>query len=284
MRITGKHGRLAAGLVAALILAAPMVAMPATAAPGANLAVNSGFDVPQWSTAKEGQGLPWVYVDAAKGKVRSYYQAMNGSGFTMIAGLDAASFAWTDVTGDQNTTGFELHHEKDGNTAADVHAGRTVAQTFDTTPGAVYTVSIRHSGRSKGNAGGVTLLVGPDRGHLTPISLKRTSLSETGRKYGDTLGDVGTVAYTHSDSTDAIEGTHAPWDHSKDWETYEGQTVIPAGQTRTMFAYRGVDKAGQTIPTAANDSVIDDLSFQAAYPLAYNTNGAQSGVTPRQKE
>ena len=49
-----------------------------------------------------------------------------------------------------------------------------------TTPGASYTFSIRHSGRSKGNAGGVTLLVGPDKDHLTPVKLTRTTVSRTG--------------------------------------------------------------------------------------------------------
>ena len=117
---------------------------------------------------------------------------------------------------------------RDGNTAADVHAGRTVAQTVNTTPGASYTFSIRHSGRSKGNAGGVTLLTGPDKDHLTPVKLTRTTVSKTGQKYGDKTGDVGTVAYTHSDSMDATEGSHEPWDHSDDWESYEGHGHYPS--------------------------------------------------------
>ena len=106
-----------------------------------------------------------------------------------------------------------------------MHAGRTVAQTVNTTPGASYTFSIRHSGRSKGNAGGVTLLTGPDKDHLTPVKLTRTTVSKTGQKYGDKTGDVGTVAYTHSDSMDATEGSHEPWDHSDDWESYEARSL-----------------------------------------------------------
>lgn len=244
----------------------------ASRAAGDELAVNGGFDTPKWTIAKEGQGLPWVYVKPNAGMIRSYAQAMAGQTGVKAGGLTAATFAWQDLDAIGSIQNFELHREKDGNTAADVHAGRTVAQTVNTTPGASYTFSIRHSGRSKGNAGGVTLLTGPDKDHLTPVRLTRTTVSKTGQKYGDKTGDVGTVAYTHSDSMDATEGSHEPWDHSDDWESYEGTVIIPAGQSRTMIAYRGVAKDG-TLTASANDSIIDDLSFTKAYRLGYDANG-----------
>lgn len=247
---------------------------------GDELAVNGGFDTPKWTIAKEGQGLPWVYVKPNAGMIRSYAQAMAGQTGVKAGGLTAATFAWQDLDAIGGIQNFELHREKDGNTAADVHAGRTVAQTVNTTPGASYTFSIRHSGRSKGNAGGVTLLTGPDKDHLTPVKLTRTTVSKTGQKYGDKTGDVGTVAYTHSDSMDATEGSHEPWDHSDDWESYEGTVIIPAGQSRTMIAYRGVAKDG-TLTASANDSIIDDLSFRLAYKLSYDANGGTGQVPSR---
>lgn len=254
----------------------------ASRAAGDELAVNGGFDTPKWSIAKEGQGLPWVYVKPNAGTIRSYAQAMAGQTGVKAGGLTAATFAWQDLDAIGSNQNFELHREKDGNTAADVHAGRTVAQTVNTTPGASYTFSIRHSGRSKGNAGGVTLLTGPDKDHLTPVRLTRTTVSKTGQKYGDKTGDVGTVAYTHSDSMDATEGSHEPWDHSDDWESYEGTVIIPAGQSRTMIAYRGVAKDG-TLTASANDSIIDDLSFRLAYKLSYDANGGAKKSTSQIK-
>lgn len=254
----------------------------ASRAAGDELAVNGGFDTPKWTIAKEGQGLPWVYVKPNAGTIRSYAQAMAGQPGVKAGGLTAATFAWQDLDAIGSNQNFELHREKDGNTAADVHAGRTVAQTVNTTPGASYTFSIRHSGRSKGNAGGVTLLTGPDKDHLTPVKLTRITVSKTGQKYGDKTGDVGTVAYTHSDSTDATEGSHEPWDHSDDWESYEGTVIIPAGQSRTMIAYRGVAKDG-TLTAPANDSIIDDLSFRLAYKLSYDANGGDKTDTSQIK-
>lgn len=250
----------------------------ASRAAGDELAVNGGFDTPKWTIAKEGQGLPWVYVKPNAGTIRSYAQAMAGQTGVKAGGLTAATFAWQDVDAIGSNQNFELHREKDGNTAADVHAGRTVAQTVATTPGASYTFSIRHSGRSKGNAGGVTLLTGSDKDHLTPVKLTRTTVSKTGAKYGDRTGDVGTVAYTHSDSTDATEGSHEPWDHSDDWESYEGTVVIPAGQTKTMIAYKGFDRDGAD---ARADSIIDDLSFRLSYRLGYDGNGGTGQVPSR---
>ena len=107
-------------------------------------------------------------------------------------------------------------------------------------------------------------------------------MSRTGAKYGDRIGDVGTVAYTHSDSMDATEGSHDPWDHSDDWESYEGTVIIPAGQSRTMIAYRGVAKDG-TLTASANDSIIDDLSFRLAYRLGYDANGGAKKSTSQIK-
>ena len=252
----------------------------ASRAAGDELAVNGGFDTPKWTIAKEGQGLPWVYVTPNAGMIRSYAQAMAGQTGVKAGGLTAATFAWQDLDAIGSIQNFELHREKDGNTAADVHAGRTVAQTVNTTPGASYTFGIRHSGRSKGNAGGVTLLTGPDKDHLTPVRLTRTTVSKTGAKYGDKTGDVGTVAYTHSDSTDATEGNHDPWDHSDDWESYEGTVIIPAGQSRMMIAYRGVAKDGK-LTASANDSIIDDLSFRLSYGLSYDANGGNKTNTSK---
>lgn len=238
-----------------------------------SLTVNPGFDVPDYSKLNDG-GLHWMYVNPAEGKAWSYYDYINpAQPGQQVAGLSQATFGWQELTGgDHKTTSFELHREKDGNVCADVHGGRTIGQTIDTQAGVAYTVSIRHSGRSKGNAGSVQVLVGPDKDHLRPLEMSRMNVSRTGAKYGDRIGKVGTVITTQSDSVDSTEGDHPAWDHSDDWETYSGTYVATGGQT--VFAYRGVDKNGNAVSgnDADADSVIDDLSFKLAYPLSYDKN------------
>ncbi len=247
-----------------------------------SLTVNPGFDVPDYSKLNDG-GLHWMYVSPAEGKAWSYYDYINpAQPGHQVAGLSQATFGWQELTGgDHKITSFELHREKDGNVCADVHGGRTIGQTIDTQAGVAYTVSIRHSGRSKGNAGSVQVLVGPDKDHLRPLEMSRMNVSRTGAKYGDRIGKVGTVVTTHSDSVDSTEGDHPAWDHSDDWETYSGTYVATGG--KTVFAYRGVDKNGNAVSgtDAAADSVIDDLSFRLAYPLAYDKNaGDATGSVP----
>lgn len=230
-----------------------------------SLTVNPGFDVPDYSKLDDG-GLHWMYVSPAEGKAWSYYDYINpAQPEHQVAGLSQATFGWQELTGgDHKTTSFELHREKDGNVCADVHGSRTIGQTIDTQAGVAYTVSIRHSGRSKGNAGSVQVLVGPDKDHLRPLEMSRMNVSRTGAKYGDRIGKVGTVVTTHSDSVDSTEGDHPAWDHSDDWEMYSGTYVATGG--KTVFAYRGVDK----------DSVIDDLSFKLAYRLTYDKNASDA--------
>lgn len=249
-----------------------------------SLTVNPGFDVPDYSKLNDG-GLHWMYVNPAEGKAWSYYDYINPAPAQpkhQVAGLSQATFGWQELTGgDYKTTSFELHREKDGNVCADVHGSRTIGQTIDTQAGVAYTVSIRHSGRSKGNAGSVQVLVGPDKDHLRPLEMSRMNVSRTGAKYGDRIDKVGTVITTHSDSVDSTEGDHPAWDHADDWETYSGTYVATGG--KTVFAYRGVDKNGNAVSgtDAAADSVIDDLSFRLAYPLAYDKNaGDATGGVP----
>ena len=242
-----------------------------------SLTVNPGFDVPDYSKLDDG-GLHWMYVNPSEGKAWSYYDYINPSAPKhQVSGLSQATFGWQELTGgDHKTTSFELHREKDGNVCADVHGSRTIGQTIDTQAGVAYTVSIRHSGRSKGNAGSVQVLVGPDKDHLQPLEMSRMNVSRTGAKYGDKTGKVGTVITTHSDSVDSTEGDHPAWDHSDDWETYSGTYVATGG--KTVFAYRGVDENGDSVsgndPVA--DSVIDDLSFKLAYRLSYDKNTADA--------
>lgn len=247
-----------------------------------SLTVNPGFDVPDYSKLDDG-GLHWMYVSPAEGEAWSFYDYINpAQPRHQVAGLSQATFGWQELTGgDYKTTLFELHREKDGNVCADVHGSRTIGQTIDTQAGVAYTVSIRHSGRSKGNAGSVQVLVGPDKDHLRPLEMSRMNVSRTGAKYGDRTGKVGTVITTHSDSVDSTEGNHPAWDHSDDWETYSGTYVATGG--KTVFAYRGVDKNGNAVSgtDSAADSVIDDLSFKLAYPLVYDKNaGDATGSVP----
>ena len=239
----------------------------------ANLVINGDFEYPKWSQYDSGKGglfaLPWVYLNPQEKQVHSYWQSMNGQEGQPVPGLDETTFPWVDL---DHSGQFEIHREKNGNLYADVHKDRTVGQKLQTVPGAAYQISIRHSGRSASHVGGtLTLLVGANKDHLAPIELSRTTLSATGAKEGQTLGPAG-IAVVSPDH--GVDGTsdYSGWDHTDGWETYVGSYIVPAGQSSTIFAYRG----------GVNDSCIDDLSFKVAYPLSYDMNGGTGG--PKQSQ
>ena len=234
----------------------------------ANLVINGDFEYPKWSQYDSGKGgpfaLPWVYLNPQEKQVHSYWQSMNGQEGQPVPGLDETTFPWVDL---DHSGQFEIHREKNGNLYADVHKDRTVGQKLQTVPGAAYQISIRHSGRSASHIGGtLTLLAGADKDHLAPIELSRTTLSATGAKEGQTLGPAG-IAVVSPDY--GVDGTsdYSGWDHTDGWETYVGSYIVPAGQSSTIFAYRG----------GVSDSCIDDLSFKVAYPLSYDMNGGTGG-------
>ena len=235
----------------------------------ANLVVNGDFEYPKWSQYDSGKGgpfaLPWVYLNPQEQRVRSYWQSMSGQTEGQpIPGLDETTFPWVDL---DHSGQFEIHREKNGNLYADVHKDRTVGQKLQTVPGAAYQISIRHSGRSASHIGGtLTLLVGADKDHLAPIELSRTTLSATGAKEGQTLGPAGITVVSPDHGVDGTSD-YSGWDHTDGWETYVGSYIVPAGQSSTIFAYRG----------GVNDSCIDDLSFKVAYPLSYDMNGGTGG-------
>ena len=239
----------------------------------ANLVVNGDFEYPKWSQYDSGKGgpfaLPWVYLNPQEKQVHSYWQSMNGQKGQPVPGLDETTFPWVDL---DHSGQFEIHREKNGNLYADVHKDRTVGQKLQTVPGAAYQISIRHSGRSASHIGGtLTLLAGADKDHLAPIELSRTTLSATGAKEGQVLGPAG-IAVVSPDY--GVDGTsdYSGWDHTDGWETYVGSYIVPAGQSSTIFAYRG----------GVSDSCIDDLSFKVAYPLSYDMNGGTGG--PKQSQ
>lgn len=110
----------------------------ASKAAGDELAVNGGFDTPKWSIAKEGQGLPWVYVKPNAGTIRSYAQAMAGQTGVKAGGLTAATFAWQDVDATGGKDSVPSHTEAgkvETVSSTSTSSVRTIADTTSSTDG-----------------------------------------------------------------------------------------------------------------------------------------------------
>lgn len=235
---------------------------------GGNLVVNGDFSYPDFDCVDD-HGLNWIYVYPQQGAAAGWAPVVQAE---KVPGLSEESFGWTtdDLGAGQ---GFELHREKDGNVSALVHPGRLNGQLIDTIPGAVYTVRFRVAGRSASSGmGRMQVMVGP-KGQERPLTVTLVESSETGRDHGQTEGWTGTVIDAWSDGPDAGQDAGNPqWDHSHDWQTYEG--VYTATTSETNYAWTNINETGGV--------VIDDLSFEVSWPLTYDLN-AGAGVIPNKE-
>lgn len=236
---------------------------------GGNLVVNGDFSYPDFDCVDD-HGLNWIYVYPQQGAAAGWAPVVQAE---KVPGLSEESFGWTtdDLGAGQ---GFELHREKDGNVSALVHPGRLNGQIIDTIPGAVYTVRFRVAGRSASSGmGRMQVMVGP-KGQEQPLTVTLVESSETGRAHGQTEGWTGTVIDAWSDGPDAGQDAGNPqWDHSHDWQTYEG--VYTATTSETNYAWTNINETGGV--------VIDDLSFEVSWPLTYSLNGG-TGIQPNKEQ
>ena len=237
---------------------------------GGNLVVNGDFSYPDFDCVDD-HGLNWIYVYPDKGAAAGWAPVIQAE---KVPGLSVESFGWTtdDLGAGQ---GFELHRETSGNVSALVHPGRLNGQLIDTIPGAVYTVRFRVTGRSASSGmGRMQVMVGP-KGQEQPLTVTLVESSETGRDHGQSEGWTGTVIDAWSDGPDAGQDAGNPqWDHSHDWQTYEG--VYTATTSETNYAWTNINETGGGV-------VIDDLSFQVSWPLTYDLNGG-TGIIPNKEQ
>lgn len=129
-------------------------------------------------------------------------------------------------------SGFNGVSAHQGQQFAEINANQTAAlyQDLTTTPGSTMYWSFAHRGRTGVDT--ITLKVGPRGGPYT------------------SLGEFST-------------GTNG-------WSVYQGQYVVPAGQTQTRFLY-------QAVKTASGDNTIgnflDDIQFYTVNPCTLDSDG-----------
>ena len=279
------------------LLATPLAAQPALAAGTAypTSLVNGSFDyLPQggWNTVSPdttpvpgSYDLKYTSIDPINGQyIKNAQGRWNTSTDRQDAisswvdwnGFDASKFGWTsDQKGGAPQGGQKDHasavelqcDSMTGNTYAEIvgsEIGKSILQKIDTDhpTDTVYTIRFKHAALSNEHADSMQALVNGQ-----PVTVTRVASNQA----GDPTGWTGTDITTHNANPNRST-------HGGQWATYEGKVTIPAHTPVSTFSFKALNSVD---PSKGN--LIDDLSFTEAYPLAYNTNGAQSGVTPRQK-
>jgi hypothetical protein len=260
-----------ATLVVSCILGISTLAGVADAAePYPDHLINGDFEYPNIPEMNSPDN--WTSIDPVNG------QWLHHGVWEPFGGFDRARFAWDstqqdgggndgDISNEQRAHAVELQKDRNGNQYAELcadQAGTAIFQNISTVPGAVYRIRLDHASLNASHLDSMQVLVGPDMGHLTAVPMTR--LTSNG---SDPTGPVGTtIATTASNTGDR--------DHSGQWETYQGTYTIPAGQTTTVFTFKSLgSRAGNY------GNLLDNISFQVAYPLDYDLNGGTGSVPSR---
>ena len=243
--------------------------------------VNGDFEYPGGQAwMKLSDMTDWTGISRKNGKI---YAAPLGKWVDYL-GLNAVKFAWDSTETGYGTPGAsssagQLHTNEvevqldrgTNNTYAELcahQAGTAIYQDIATTPGVMYKISLKHTSQSKIHADGMQVLVGAP-GRETTVEMTRTADQNGLNKVGERNATIMTKASNEG----YIEGAGSRY-HDGQWATYEG-TYLATG-TVTRFTFKSISSY---LPDFGN--LLDDISFEKAYPLSYDMNGGTGG--PKQK-
>ena len=201
--------------------------------------------------------------------------------------FDSDRFAWdsTEVAGTQNgssqwhTNEVELQRDsRTGNMYSELcayQANTSIRQYIRTTPGVLYKVRLKHASLSRDYLDKMQVLIGSD-GNEQPVSMTRVEsqngLDATGESTASTT--VSTHASNEMEIKDGQGTPYSSRNHNGQWAAYEG--VYVATSDVTSFTFKSVDAKAYNL-----GNLLDDISFEKAYPLSYDMNGGTGG--PQQK-
>ena len=139
--------------------------------------------------------------------------------------------------------------------------GKYIYQDIATTPGVVYKWSLKHASRNADQDDSMQVMIGMPGAEAVQEATRTTSNGT------DKVGEKSTTITTHGTAQDGR------------WETYTGTYI--ATSTTTRFTFRSVrDSNGQGLDFTAEGNCVDDLSFDKAYRLGYDSNGgAKTGAS-----
>ena len=139
--------------------------------------------------------------------------------------------------------------------------GKYIYQDIATTPGIMYKWSLKHASRNADQDDSMQVMIGMPGAEAVQEATRTTSNGT------DKVGEKSTTITTHGTAQDGR------------WETYTGTYI--ATSTTTRFTFRSVrDSNGQGLNFTAEGNCVDDLSFDKAYRLGYDSNGgAKTGAS-----
>lgn len=265
-------------IVAMLMSFVSVLGMSANAATLPTSIVNGNFEYPGYSVLNSTMSFntPDWYIDVNGGKLMNTNLVLSRQ-WTAIPNWNKSTFGWLSTQPQCDWDGVTTVpaqtvqinvDSKTKNSFAElsIHTQSAIYQDLSTTPGSIYTWSLRHAPYAR-NPDAMSVMIGS-----TSKQTSQNATRETINGNGDKVGFVGTVITTKGATDD-------PHDLSGQWETYSGTYKIPDGQTTTRFTFA---TASADSPTSGNN--LDDITFNIAYPVTFDDNGGTGGPKSSYKD
>ena len=188
-----------------------------------------------------------------------------------IPGFDKSKFGWRSTQTLTEPGVIEIQHrdrKDESNLYVELCAfegGTAIYQDIKTVDDSIYRWTLRHSALNSKYVDKMKVLIGPVGDEQ--VSPATRIASDSGQQIGETSDVIASI----NRNTDGDKKNPTP---SPSWNTYTGAVYIPSGQTTTRFTFESADTKD-----AAHGNLIDDISFEVAYPLYYDTNGGD-GIIP----
>ena len=271
-------------IIAMLMSFVSVLGMSANAATLPTALVNGNFEYPGYSvlnstmSAGGEDALDW-YIDVNGGKLIN--TGKYSQPWAAIPNWNKSTFGWLSTqprcdwgygTTNQIVPAQTVQINVDNKTRNSfaeltIHTKSAIYQDLSTTPGSIYTWSLRHAPYDRRTDTMSVMIGSPSK------QTAQDATRETVNGNGDQVGFVGKVIATKGATDDAH-------DLSNQWETYTGTYKIPDGQTTTRFTFATASASSEDM----SGNNLDNIVFDIAYPVTFDDNGGTGGPKSSYKD
>ena len=271
-------------IVAMLMSFVSVLGMSANAATLPTALVNGNFEYPGYSvlnstmSAGGEDALDW-YIDVNGGKLIN--TGKYSQPWAAIPNWNKSAFGWLSTqprcdwgygTTNQIVPAQTVQINVDNKTRNSfaeltIHTKSAIYQDLSTTPGSIYTWSLRHAPYNRRTDTMSVMIGSPSK------QTAQDATRETVNGNGDQVGFVGKVIATKGATDDAH-------DLSNQWETYTGTYKIPDGQITTRFTFATASASSEDM----SGNNLDNIVFDIAYPVTFDDNGGTGGPKSSYKD
>lgn len=255
--------------------------------------INGTFDYPQkernllqYSLMKRDS---YIMINQLTKSFRYYYQDVNDYAWSQINDdFDFDDFAWksTQTIYDEHSrpgdVQFFISKEGTENQYAELVADQTqcaLYQDVATTPGSLYSWSLKHSPRNKDYEDEMAVIIADINSNIFEENasvdekikyaqqVKRVSINGSGDQLSSLEDEPSYLI-----KTDCSKLNFTDDNRDNTWETYTGKYVVPDGQYVTRFTFLDLS----TTLNNVTGNCVDDIFFDISDPLYYDLCGGDN--------